>query len=38
MTNATPDLIILIAGTAWLIPLLQQAFASQDNDNTGENS
>jgi len=26
--NATPDIIVFIAGTAWLIPLLRAAFAS----------
>lgn len=30
----SPDIIILIGGTAWLIPLLRMAF----NDPKGENS
>lgn len=30
------DIIVLIAGTAWLIPLLRQAFSS--TETTGDNS
>jgi hypothetical protein len=33
MIEQTPDLIILIAGTAWLIPLLRCALATPLRDD-----